>query len=102
VFALSEGALSPVNVWIKLRTIRERVRTADDLALLEHAPIDLYDLMRGIEAVLALHDGHQRHDDPDGRFYCSGCPSTPRGPVPWPCDTRNALEQALIGGEIHV
>jgi hypothetical protein len=91
-----------MNVWIKLRTIRERVRTADDLALLEHAPIDLYDLMRAIEAVLTLHDGHQRHDDPDGRFYCGGCPATTTGPVAWPCETRHALEQALVGGEIHV
>lgn len=91
-----------MNVWIKLRTIRERVRTADDLALLEHAPIDLYDLMRAIEAVLALHDGHQRHDDPDGHFYCSGCPTTARGPVPWPCTTRRSLERALVGGEVRV
>lgn len=91
-----------MNVWIKLRTIRDRVRTADDIDLLEHAPIDMYDLMRGVEAVLALHDGHQRHDDPEGRFYCSGCPTAVTGPVPWPCDTRRALEQAFLGSEVRV
>ena len=90
-----------MNVWIKLRTIRERVRTPDDVNLLEHAPIDLYDLMRGIEAVLALHDGHQYPGDPSGRFYCSGCPESRRGAVPWPCNTRAALERALIGDEVY-
>jgi hypothetical protein len=90
-----------MNVWMKLRAIRERVRSADDIDLLEHAPVDLYDLMRGIEAVLALHDGHQIYGDPDGRFYCAGCPETSSGPVLWPCHTRLALERALVGEEVY-
>src|SRR5689334_10867775 len=45
------------NVWVTLRDIRERIRKADDVALLAHAPLDLYDLLRAVEAVLALHDG---------------------------------------------
>ncbi len=93
--------MPPVNTWIKLREIRERVRSADDLDLLEHAPLDLYDLMRGIETVLAMHDGHQRADDPERRFYCSGCPETARGPVAWPCRTRVALENALAGDAVY-
>lgn len=90
-----------MNVWLKLRAIRERVRSADDVALLEHAPLDLHDLMRGIEAVLAMHDGHQVAGEAGGRFYCTGCPETPRGPMPWPCHTRRALERALVGEEVY-
>lgn len=92
----------PTNVWVTLRDIRERLRSADDVALLEHAPLDLYDLLRAVEAVLALHDGAQRPDDPDGRFYCTGCSETPSGKVPWPCATRSVLERALAGTEERV
>jgi hypothetical protein len=90
------------NVWVTLRDIRERIRTADDVALLAHAPLDLYDLLRAVEAVLALHDGVQIPGDRDGRFYCTGCPETPRGRVPWPCTTRTVLERALTGSEERV
>lgn len=90
------------NVWVTLRDIRERIRTADDVALLAHAPLDLYDLLRAVEAVLALHDGGQVPGDPDGRFYCTGCPETPGGRVPWPCKTRKVLERALTGSEERV
>jgi len=85
-----------------LRDIRERIRTADDVALLAHAPLDLYDLLRAVEAVLALHDGVQIPGDRDGRFYCNGCPETQRGRVPWPCNTRKVLERALTGSEERV
>jgi hypothetical protein len=85
------------NVWVTLRDIRERLRTADDVALLEHAPLDLYDLLRAVEAVLALHDGVQHPGELGGRFYCTGCPETPSGRVPWPCPTRLVLERALAG-----
>lgn len=90
------------NVWVTLRDIRERIRTADDVALLAHAPLDLYDLLRAVEAVLALHDGVQVPGDPGGRFYCRGCPETPHGRVPWPCTTRTVLERALTGSEERV
>ncbi len=90
------------NVWVTLRDIRERIRTADDVALLAHAPLDLYDLLRAVESVLALHDGGQLPSDPDGRFYCTGCPETPAGRVPWPCTTRTVLERALTGSEERV
>ena len=90
------------NVWVTLRDIRARIRTADDVALLAHAPLDLYDLLRAVEAVLALHDGGQVPGDPDGRFYCTGCPKTPNGRVPWPCTTRTVLERALTGSEERV
>jgi hypothetical protein len=99
---------SSANVWVMLRDIRERIRTADDVALLAHAPLDLYDLLRAVEAVLALHDGAQIPGDPGGRFYCTGCPETPSGPenpagrVPWPCTTRSVLERALAGSEERV
>ncbi|MFB9323185.1 hypothetical protein [Cryptosporangium minutisporangium] len=90
------------NVWVTLRDIRERIRKADDVALLAHAPLDLYDLLRAVEAVLALHDGVQVPGDPHGRFYCTGCPETPSGRVPWPCTTRTVLERALTGSEERV
>jgi hypothetical protein len=90
------------NVWAILRTIRERLRSADDVALLEHAPLDLYDLLRAVEAVLALHDGAQVPGQRGGRFYCTGCPETPAGRVPWPCPTRSVLERALTNTEEHV
>ena len=93
---------SPTNVWVTLRDIRERLRSADDVALLEHAPLDLYDLLRAVEAVLALHDGAQLPGEPGGRFYCAGCPVTKTGPVPWPCSTRSLLERALAGTEESV
>lgn len=93
---------SPTNVWVTLRDIRERLRSADDVALLEHAPLDLYDLLRAVEAVLALHDGAQISGEPGGRFYCTGCPETKTGPVPWPCATRSLLERALAGTEESV
>ncbi|TQS43712.1 hypothetical protein [Cryptosporangium phraense] len=85
-----------------LRDIRERIRTADDVALLAHAPLDLYDLLRAVEAVLALHDGVQIPAEPGGRFYCTGCPETPSGRVLWPCATRTVLERALTGSEERV
>src|SRR4051794_25064039 len=80
---------SPTNVWVTLRDIRERLRSADDVALLEHAPLDLYDLLSAVEAVLALHDGAQMPGEKGGRFYCTGCPETSTGRVPWPCPTRS-------------
>ncbi|MFI5955735.1 hypothetical protein [Cryptosporangium sp. NPDC051539] len=92
----------PTNVWVTLRDIRERIRTADDVALLAHAPLDLYDLLRAVEAVLALHDGVQIPAEPGGRFYCTGCPETPSGRVLWPCATRSVLERALVGTEERV
>jgi len=89
-----------VNVWVKLRAIRERVRSSDDVDLLEHAPTDIYELMQGIEAVLALHDGHQHPGDQLGQFYCRGCSDAGHGPVAWPCATRVAVERALVGNQV--
>jgi hypothetical protein len=91
-----------VSVWATLRAIRERVRHADDVDLLEHAPVDIYDLLRAVETVLVLHDGAQDPAAARGRFYCSGCPESMLGRVPWPCPTRTAVENALADSELRV